>query len=84
MSYNLTLECGCLVYVSCHPRTGIAHTRVIERRGAMCPQRMHDRGARLWLWDLLPSDQHTHAHMQRERLANRPHGRAAHVVVDVE
>ncbi len=84
MSYNLTLECGCMVYVSCHPRTGVAHTRVIERRGAMCQQRIHDRGVRLWLWDLLPPDKHAHAHMQGERLANRPHGRAAHVVADVK
>ena len=84
MSYNLTLECGCMVYVSCHPLTGVAHTRVIERRGAMCRQRLHDRGARLWLWDLLPADQHAHAHVQGERLSSGPHGRAAHVVADVE
>ena len=24
MSYNITLPCGCLVYVSCHPQTGVA------------------------------------------------------------
>jgi hypothetical protein len=84
MSYNLTLQCGCVVYVSCHPRTGVAHTRIIERRGTMCRQRMHDRGARLWLWDLLPSDGHAQPYMQRERLPRRPHGSAADVVVDVE
>ncbi len=84
MSYNLTLECGCVVYVSCHPRTGVAHTRVIERRGATCRQRMHDRGVRLWLWDLLPPDDHAHPYVQRERLAHRAHGRAADVVIDVE
>jgi hypothetical protein len=54
MSYNLTLECGCVVYVSCHPQTGVAHTRVIEQRGQSCRERLHDRGARLWLWELLP------------------------------
>jgi hypothetical protein len=53
-SYTLTLRCGCLVYVSCHPDTGVAHTRVIERRGLCCGQRHHDVGARLWLWELLP------------------------------
>ncbi len=84
MSYNLTLECGCVVYVSCHPRTGVAHTRVIERRGATCRQRMHDRGVRLWLWDLLPPDDHAHPYVQRERLAHGAHGRAADVVIDVE
>lgn len=84
MSYNLTLECGCVVYVSCHPRTGVAHTRVIERRGAACRQRMHDRGARLWLWDLLPPNHHPHPYVQREGLAHGSHRRAADVVVDVE
>ena len=54
-SYTLTLQCGCIVYVSCHPQTGIAHTRVIERRGASCKSRQHDVGVRLWLWEVLPS-----------------------------
>lgn len=58
MSYNLTLQCGCLVYVACHPITGKAHTRVIERRGAQCSKRTHDVGARLFLWDLLPDPRH--------------------------
>jgi hypothetical protein len=53
-SYTLTLGCGCVVYVSCHPMTGEAHTRVIERRGASCKNRHHDVGARLWLWEMLP------------------------------
>ena len=56
MSYNLTLRCGCVVYVSCHPRTKLAHTRVIERRGAQCQARAHDVGARLFLWELLPDN----------------------------
>jgi hypothetical protein len=54
-SYTLTLTCGCVVYVSCHPQTGVAHTRVIERRGAACSNRHHDVGARLWLWEMLPT-----------------------------
>lgn len=54
MSYNLTLECGCLVYVSCDPKTNVAHTRILERRGAGCRVRNHDIGRRLYLWDLLP------------------------------
>jgi hypothetical protein len=53
-SYTLTLQCGCIVYVSCHPDTGVAHTRVIERRGASCRVRQHDVGVRLWLWEVLP------------------------------
>ena len=56
MSYNLTLWCGCVVYVSCHPRTRVAHSRVIERRGAACRDRRHEVGTKLWLWELLPDD----------------------------
>jgi hypothetical protein len=54
MSYNLMLDCGCLVYVSCHPETNEAHTRVIERRGHQCEQRRHEVGLKLYLWELLP------------------------------
>jgi hypothetical protein len=54
MSYNLTLWCGCRLYVACHPETGVAHTRVIERRGDTCRERDHDVGARLALWEILP------------------------------
>jgi hypothetical protein len=54
MSYNLTLDCGCTVYVSCHPATGVAHTRVLDRRGQTCAVRNHEVGMRLYLWDLLP------------------------------
>lgn len=56
MSYTLTLRCGCLVYVSCHPKTQVAHTRIIERRGTACRNRLHHVGRRLRLWDLLPDD----------------------------
>jgi hypothetical protein len=55
MSYNLSLSCGCVVYVSCHPTTRVAHTRVIEARGARCGVRRHEVGLRLYLWELLPS-----------------------------
>jgi hypothetical protein len=54
MSYTLTLQCGCVVYVSRHPGTGIAHTRVIQSRGSVCQDRRHTVGARLYLWELLP------------------------------
>jgi hypothetical protein len=54
MSYSIALWCGCRVYVSCDPRTRLAHTRIIERRGAACPDRRHDIGGRLRLWELLP------------------------------
>jgi hypothetical protein len=58
MSYNLTLQCGCEVYVSRHPTTGVAHTRIIETRGAACGMRKHEVGARLFLWELLPEPRH--------------------------
>jgi hypothetical protein len=54
MSYNLTLHCGCIVYVSCHPKTQVAHTRIIQTRGPDCRNRKHDVGARLYLWEILP------------------------------
>lgn len=58
MSYNLKLPCGCTAYVACHPSTGLAHTRIIERRGPACTRRSHDVGARLFLWELLPDPRH--------------------------
>ena len=58
MSYTVTLGRGCEVYVSCHPRTNAAHTRVIERRGQACRVRVHDIGVRLQLWELLPEPAH--------------------------
>jgi hypothetical protein len=57
MSYTLTLECGCTVYVSCHPITRVAHTRIIERRDPACKVRRHETGARVWLWEMLPTPQ---------------------------
>ena len=54
MSYTLTLACGCIVYVSSHPKTNVAHSRIIERRGAGCENRKHAIGVRLWLWEMLP------------------------------
>ena len=59
MSYNLTVRCGCVVYVSCDPKTGFAHSRVIERKGADCRVRTHDVGVRLYLWELLPEQSKT-------------------------
>jgi len=54
MSYTVTLGCGCRVYVACHPRTGIAHTRIIEHRSLRCAIRSHDIGVRIAVWELLP------------------------------
>ena len=54
MSYTITLHCGCSVYVSCHPATHLAHTRIIESVGARCTTRRHERGSRVFLWELLP------------------------------
>ena len=54
MSYMVTLECGCDVYVARNPLTGIAHTRIIERRSLHCPIRSHAVGMRLEIWELLP------------------------------
>jgi len=58
MSYTLTLQCGCMVYVACDPTTQVAHGRVIERRGAVCRVRRHDVGVRLHLWEILPDPHH--------------------------
>jgi len=58
MSYNLTLNCGCVVYVSMHPKTRIAHTRVIQTRGRECRVRRHESGLRLYLWEMLPDPAH--------------------------
>jgi hypothetical protein len=58
MSYNLTLQCGCVVYVSARPKTRIAPTRIIQSRGASCRVRRHDVGLRLYLWELLPDPAH--------------------------
>lgn len=41
-----------MVYVSCHPGTGIAHTRIIERRAPQCGDRHHDVGRRMSASDL--------------------------------
>jgi hypothetical protein len=58
MSYNITLGCGCSVYVACHPQTGLAHTRVLERRSQRCSVRGHEVGLHLKLWELLPDPAH--------------------------
>jgi hypothetical protein len=54
MSYDLTLQCGCVVYVAANPATRVAHTRIIQSRGAQCAVRRHEIGLRLYLWELLP------------------------------
>lgn len=73
MSYTLALQCGCLVYVSCHPRTEVAHTRVIERRGETCRHRFHDVGTHFAAWEL-PAERQTvpsEAALERDRPARR-------------
>jgi hypothetical protein len=54
MSYNLTLQCGCIVYVACDPKSGLSHTRVIETKGRWCRAQRHEVGLRLFLWEMLP------------------------------
>lgn len=58
MSYTLTLQCGCSIFVMSHPQSGIAHSRILERRGRFCSHRGHQAGMRLWLWDMLPDQGH--------------------------
>ena len=53
MSYNLTLQCGCLVYIACDPLTSVAHARIIERRDPGCRVRKHEIGLRLPLWEIV-------------------------------
>jgi hypothetical protein len=53
MSYNLTLQCGCLVYIACDPRTDVAHARILERRGPGCRVRKHEIGLRLSLFEIV-------------------------------
>ena len=55
MSYNLTLQCGCLVYVACDPLTTVAHARILERRDPGCRVRKHEVGLRLSLWEIVPA-----------------------------
>ena len=65
-SYSVTLWCGCRVYVSRHPRSGLTNARLLERRGAGCPMRKHEIGARLWLWELLPDTRQPDPHVHFE------------------
>jgi len=58
MSYNLTLQCGCIIYVACDPKTGLSHTRIVELRGQHCKVRRHDVGTRIYLWEMLPTPHH--------------------------
>jgi len=58
MSYNLTLPCGCVVYVSCNPRTRVSHSRIIQSKSTACRVRKHGVGVRLSLWELLPDPAH--------------------------
>ena len=53
MSYNLTLRCGCLIYIACDPRTDVAHAHILERRGPGCRVRKHEVGLRLSLFEIV-------------------------------
>ena len=54
MSHNITLYCGCVVHIACHPDTGVAHTRLLVHHHPLCPVRKHEIGMTLALWELLP------------------------------
>ena len=60
-SHTLTLDCGCTVYVACHPASGLAHSRILETHAPGCHLRRHERGTRLLLWELLPGPWHSAA-----------------------
>jgi hypothetical protein len=68
-SYSVTLWCGCRVYVSRHPHSGVTNARVLEARGPACRVRTHHVGSRLWLWELLPDRRHPDPALTFERLA---------------
>src|SRR4051812_49990115 len=72
MSYDLTLQCGCVVYVSAHPATRLVHTRIIQSRGEQCRVRPHKVGARVYPWVPLPEPPDTAAN----RLRGAPPGHA--------
>ena len=59
MSYNIALQCGCIVYVACDPKTGLSHTRILEAKGPSCRARRHEIGFRLFLWEILPDPAYT-------------------------
>jgi hypothetical protein len=74
MSHTLMLPCGCLVYVACNPLTGVAHTRVIEKRGASCGVRAHRIGARIFIWEILPERKEGVLESLQDAPGRRRHG----------
>jgi hypothetical protein len=54
MSYTLTLNCGCTVFVREDPDGGTPPVRTLQGRGDDCRLARHAVGVRVWLWDLLP------------------------------
>ena len=54
LSYDLRLQCGCVLHVSRDPETGSVRTRVIQSLGTDCRDRRHQVGVRLYLWEILP------------------------------
>ena len=57
MVYTITLWCGCRISVSGGPDERVGRTRIVEARGAACPDRRHIVAARLRLWEMLPEAQ---------------------------
>ena len=78
MSYNLTLQCGCLVYIACNPLTDVAHARIIERRGPGCRVRNHEVGLRLSLFEMVTDLGEVEPNAERQPV---PRGEAALEVV---
>jgi len=72
MSYTLTLQCGCTVYVATHPTTGIPHARILEQRSPTCPVRKHEAGLHLALWELLPDPAHRNQEASFEPPGSEP------------
>jgi hypothetical protein len=54
MSYTLTLDCGCIVYVAAEAGESPTPTRVLQSRAAACRVKGHHVGVRVWIWELLP------------------------------
>jgi hypothetical protein len=66
MSYNLTLQCGCLVYIACDPRTDVAHARILERRDPGCRIRKHEVGLRLSLFEIVTDLEEIEPHAEQQ------------------
>jgi hypothetical protein len=68
MSYTLTLQCGCTVYVATHPTTAVPHSRILEQRAPGCTVRKHEVGLHLALWELLPESEESHTRITKRKI----------------